>query len=304
MSRPRCTSTCATGRAFRRLADPRIFGRALGEARAAAAEDGTLAQRLDRILAVKLGVTQRLCRDSVYASELLGESARVSADLDRQFTADMTGLLTETITGAAAEADLALSDANAREIAELSLALTRGLETDLSEPDRPRERCATASRHGRRSRRRRRPISRKTGRGGTVESVPGSGPAAARAGPQAAAGRSTPIRGGTSVANRPASHYAAVRQDHRAGLAGGSARRRLILAGWCRPAFVTVACDTPGGCGRAAPGPPRHTLASIWRSAVNLRWRRRRRCSPHPVVRTRSGHNPPRSWCCSCWPGE
>gem|GEM_PF-305466 len=125
--------------AFRRLA-ARIFDDALARARGAAVADGTLAQRLDRILAVKLAVTQRLFRDSPHASELMGETARVSADLDRAFMAQMADLLTGTITDAAAQADLALGDENAREIAELALALTRGLEADLSDPDRPRER--------------------------------------------------------------------------------------------------------------------------------------------------------------------
>jgi AcrR family transcriptional regulator len=125
--------------AFRRLAE-RIFDRALAEAREAANAGGTLTQRLDRILAVKLAVTQRLFRDSPHASELLGENSRVAADLDRAFTADMTDLLTATIIDVATQADLALTDDNAREVAELTLALTRGLEADLSDPDRPRER--------------------------------------------------------------------------------------------------------------------------------------------------------------------
>jgi TetR/AcrR family transcriptional regulator len=124
---------------FRRLA-ARIFDRALASAREAADAGGTLTQRLDRILGVKLAVTQRLFRDSPHASELLGENSRVAADLDRAFTADMTDLLTSTIIDVAVQADLALTDDNAREVAELALALTRGLEADLSDPDRPRER--------------------------------------------------------------------------------------------------------------------------------------------------------------------
>jgi TetR/AcrR family transcriptional regulator len=52
----------------------------------------------------------------------------------------MSDLITVTITDAASEADLALRDTDAREIAELALALTRGLEADLTDPDRPRER--------------------------------------------------------------------------------------------------------------------------------------------------------------------
>ena len=125
--------------AFRRLA-ARIFDDALAQARAAAAEPGTLTQRLDRILAVKLGVTLRLHHESPHAAELIGETSRVAADLDRAFTADMTDLLTSTIGEAAAAADLALGPDHAREVAELALALTRGLEADLSDPDRPRER--------------------------------------------------------------------------------------------------------------------------------------------------------------------
>jgi TetR/AcrR family transcriptional regulator len=124
---------------FRRLAG-RIFDGALERARVAAVGEGTLAQRLDRILAVKLQVTARLFHDSPHASELIGESARVSGDLDRAFTQSMSDLITATITDAAAEADLALRDTDAREIAELALALTRGLEADLTDPDRPRER--------------------------------------------------------------------------------------------------------------------------------------------------------------------
>jgi TetR/AcrR family transcriptional regulator len=125
--------------AFRRLA-ARIFDCALVRAEQAAAGEGTLTQRMDRILAVKLALTQQLFHDSPHASELIGETARVSADLDRAFTANMVALLTKTITDAAVRADLALGNENAREIAELALALTRGLEADLSDPDRPRER--------------------------------------------------------------------------------------------------------------------------------------------------------------------
>ena len=136
---------------FRRLAG-RIFDAGLERARAAAADGGTLAQRLDRILAVRLAMTQRLFRDSPHASELIGAGARISADLDRAFMGDLADLLTATITEAAAQADLSLRDTDAREITELVLALTRGLEVDLSgsaaligsasvaDPDRPRER--------------------------------------------------------------------------------------------------------------------------------------------------------------------
>jgi TetR/AcrR family transcriptional regulator len=123
--------------AFRRLAE-RIFDSALSEARAAAAGGGTLTQRLDRILAVKLTLTQRLHRETRHAAELIG--SRIGADLDREYTAAMAALVKETITEAAAQADLALGADHAAEVAELALALTRGLEADLTEPGRPRER--------------------------------------------------------------------------------------------------------------------------------------------------------------------
>jgi TetR/AcrR family transcriptional regulator len=125
--------------AYRRLA-ARIFDGAMAQAREAAAAGGTLAQRLDRILAVRLVVAQRLLRDSPYAAELVGEGSRVAADLGQGFLSDLSDLLTSTIVDAADQADLVLSPENAREIAELALALTRGLEGDLADPARPRER--------------------------------------------------------------------------------------------------------------------------------------------------------------------
>jgi TetR/AcrR family transcriptional regulator len=126
--------------AFRRVATG-IFDTALGEARAAAEADGTLTQRLDRVLAVKLDTTARLLRDNPYAIDLI----RANADLDRAFAAALIGLLTATIADAATDADLRLGDGNAREVAELALALTRGLEVELlvdgtGTPDKPRER--------------------------------------------------------------------------------------------------------------------------------------------------------------------
>lgn len=125
--------------AFRRLA-ARIFGGALEQARAEAAAGGTLAQRLDRILAVRLVVTQRLRRDSPHAAELIGDTARVSAELDRNFRQDLTDLVATTIVAATDGTDLVISEATAREIAELTVALTRGLEADPADDDRVRER--------------------------------------------------------------------------------------------------------------------------------------------------------------------
>lgn len=125
--------------AFRKLAE-RIFDGALEQARLAADAGGTLAQRLDRILAVRLVVAQRILRESPHANELFGDGSRVAADLNRAFLVDLTDLVARTIVTAADEADLVLGPENAHEIAELAVALTRGLETDLSDPTRPRER--------------------------------------------------------------------------------------------------------------------------------------------------------------------
>jgi TetR/AcrR family transcriptional regulator len=125
--------------AYRRLAT-RIFDGAMAQAHEAVAAGGTLAQRLDRVLAIRLVVAQRLLRDSPYAAELVGHGSRVAADLSQAFISDLTDLVTSTIVAAADEADLVLSPENAREIAELALALTRGLEVDLADPARPRER--------------------------------------------------------------------------------------------------------------------------------------------------------------------
>jgi AcrR family transcriptional regulator len=119
--------------AYRRLA-ARVYDGALHEARAAAAGPGTLAQRLDRTLATKLALTQRLFDDTPYAGEL------VTGEAQRGYLADLTGLLAETITTAAAEADLTLGPEHAHEIAELALALARGLEADHTDLDRRRDR--------------------------------------------------------------------------------------------------------------------------------------------------------------------
>jgi TetR/AcrR family transcriptional regulator len=111
--------------AFRRVV-ARIYDAALARARAAALGDGTLTQRLDRALTEKLGLNQQL--------------PGTLADLEQAFHDELAALLAETIVDAAAGADLQLGDGNAREVAELALALTRGLEADAADPQRMRER--------------------------------------------------------------------------------------------------------------------------------------------------------------------
>ena len=117
--------------AYRRLA-ARLYRQAVARAEEAAAAGGTLTQRLDRVLSVRLGFVAGVRAETPHASELVGEGSRVAADLDRSFLADLVELLTRTIAAAAAEADLPLHDGNAREIAELALALTRGLEPSVA----------------------------------------------------------------------------------------------------------------------------------------------------------------------------
>jgi TetR/AcrR family transcriptional regulator len=117
--------------AFRRLAG-QLYGEAFAVAVRAAEAEGTLTQRLDRVLAVRLDLLARVHHETPHAAELIGPASKVAADLDQAFLRDLAGLLTGTIVAAAAEADLPLADGNAREVVALALALTRGLEADLT----------------------------------------------------------------------------------------------------------------------------------------------------------------------------
>ncbi|MGH3309145.1 MAG: helix-turn-helix domain-containing protein, partial [Streptomyces sp.] len=123
--------------AFRRLAR-RLLDAALADARTALELPGDLADRLTAALAAKLGLALTLWRDSpAHAAELLGEDARLSAELIDDYNAAMRDLLADA-------AGAALPAAEAAEFAELLLAFTRGLEADLSDPDAPARRL----RHG------------------------------------------------------------------------------------------------------------------------------------------------------------
>src|SRR5258708_5244129 len=102
--------------AFRRLATT-ILDEATRDAGEAAAGGGTLTQRLDRVLAVKLTTTARLLRDGPHTIDLI----RADADLERAFTTALVDLLTPTIMTPAPDADLRLGDGNARELAEFAL---------------------------------------------------------------------------------------------------------------------------------------------------------------------------------------
>jgi len=125
--------------AFRRLA-LRLFDGALARATAAATVDGPLAERLHAILATKLELTLQLWRDSPHATELLDAGARLSGDLVERFTQAMHELATAAVAAAAERGEVALDGQNAAELADIALALTRGLEADPTDPDLPRHR--------------------------------------------------------------------------------------------------------------------------------------------------------------------
>ena len=117
--------------AFRRLAAS-LFDTVTAQARTVAEGTAPLPGRLHDVLATKLELTLRLRRDSPHADELLDASGRLTGDLARAYTEQMTDLVTGMLTD--------LAGPRARAVAELALALTRGLETDHADPDLPRQR--------------------------------------------------------------------------------------------------------------------------------------------------------------------
>ena len=122
--------------AFRRLAEA-LFDQALTEARAAAERPGSTAQRLHAVLATKLELTMRLWHDSPHAAELLDASARQTGDLVGGYTEQVTDVVEQVIS-----ADVG---ARARTVAEVAVAMTRGLEADTGNPALAGERLRTGS---------------------------------------------------------------------------------------------------------------------------------------------------------------
>ncbi|SBT37106.1 TetR/AcrR family transcriptional regulator [Micromonospora auratinigra] len=118
--------------AYRRLAE-RIFADSLAAARRAATTPGTeLAQRLHDVLAAKLELTLKLHRESRHAAELLDSSTKLTGDLADAYTRELTDLVAGALVDAAGS--------HARAVADVLVALTRGLEADLTDPDLPRRR--------------------------------------------------------------------------------------------------------------------------------------------------------------------
>jgi AcrR family transcriptional regulator len=109
----------------------RLFGDALAEARRAAAGPGDLGQRLEAVLATKLELTLRVWRDSPHAAELLDSGTRAAAASMAEYTAAMRSLLADTVRAERPDVD-------AGELADVVLALARGLEADPASPADPR----------------------------------------------------------------------------------------------------------------------------------------------------------------------
>jgi AcrR family transcriptional regulator len=141
--------------AFRRLTR-RLLDGVLAAARRGPGEPGSLADRLYAVLAPKLELTLTLYRDSPHAAELLGSDARVAADLVAEFDEAMRALLVAALAGAAERGEVVLGPGGstsarpadvagpagdpAADVAEVALALTRGLEADPSDAERARQR--------------------------------------------------------------------------------------------------------------------------------------------------------------------
>ncbi|MEO3778885.1 TetR/AcrR family transcriptional regulator [Micromonospora sp. B11E3] len=118
--------------AYRRLAQ-RLFAESLDRARAAADDpNASTRQRLVAVLDAKLELTLGLHRDSPHAAELLDSSTKLVGDLVEAYTRELTDLVAHTLD------DLAGPRAHA--VADVLIALTRGLEADLTDPDLPRQR--------------------------------------------------------------------------------------------------------------------------------------------------------------------
>jgi TetR/AcrR family transcriptional regulator len=116
--------------AFQRLVR-RLLEETLAASRTAMQSERGLARRLAAALEAKLALVMRVWRDSpAHAAELLSIDARTSADLLADYDEAMHQLLADALLKAHPGAD-------AKAVAEILLALTRGLEADLTTPGEP-----------------------------------------------------------------------------------------------------------------------------------------------------------------------
>ncbi|MGW6485727.1 TetR/AcrR family transcriptional regulator [Streptomyces sp. NPDC055056] len=118
--------------AFRRLVQ-RLLGDALAASGEAVDARSGLVEQLAGALESKLALVGKIWRDSpAHAAELLSVDARLSADLLAAYDAAMTELLAGALRKH--------PRAEAQEIASILMALTRGLEADLTDPHAPARR--------------------------------------------------------------------------------------------------------------------------------------------------------------------
>lgn len=123
--------------AFRQVAR-RLLSDALGQARAAAASDAAITERVCGVMNAKLELAIRVHRDSPHhARELLAADSGILAEQANAYLATLAGLVVDVLRGS-------VPAARAREAADILLALTRGLENDLSKPARARALLRTA----------------------------------------------------------------------------------------------------------------------------------------------------------------
>lgn len=105
----------------------RLLEEAPNQAGEAAGEEGAVPERIFGILGAKLDAATRLHQDSLHHAEgLLSEESQVVSDLVQHYLRDLAELLV-AVLGEDLPEDLA------RERTDILLALTRGLESDLTD---------------------------------------------------------------------------------------------------------------------------------------------------------------------------
>lgn len=124
--------------AFRRLAQ-RLFDGALEQTRRDVERHASVAERLHRVLSAKLELTLGLYADSPHAGELLDAGARLSGDVVEAFAQGLLELAVTTVTDASRRGEIMLARSKPIDVAEVALALTRGLEMGKGDPPQLRQ---------------------------------------------------------------------------------------------------------------------------------------------------------------------
>jgi AcrR family transcriptional regulator len=115
---------------FRALSQS-LIDQMMDTARAAAAGQGTLSDRLLAVLDAKFGFFYDLLRGSPHAVELLDSKGRVCADIFAESDAAYTRLLTKVVADAARRGEIAPKrvDLSAGEVADLLMSGAHGIAT-------------------------------------------------------------------------------------------------------------------------------------------------------------------------------